>query len=470
MAITEQTASEVRFEDIDFTDLSVFEQRCPHDWFSFLREHAPVWKHPASENSDNEPFWCVTSYEHIAQVHRRGTLFSHQTGPGRNGRGGITLSDMEPERGPGLQLAMTDPPAHTRYRKLVNRGFTPRVVNRLADAFRLRTTAILDRITPLGHGDFVTSVAAELPLIAIAEIVGVPLEDRDKMFEWSNRAMGGSDDHDDAYGAMFEMGMYAHELTERKRIEPADDLWTKLTEAVVTMEDGTRVALTETERDLFFILLIIAGNETTRNAISKGMLAFFDNPDQWQRWLAHPELADTMVDEVLRYTSPVNFFRRTATADTELGGQHIAAGEKVLLWYPSGNRDEAEFGPTADVFDIGRTPNHHIAFGAGGAHFCLGANLAKLEIKIVFEELAKRLPDLRRCGEVERMRTNFVDSTSRIPVEFTPSPALLDPFETNGYAQLEGLGSNIEDSSRHRGDGRCPLDDVAGAACPVGVL
>ena len=462
--MTAQKTTEVRFEDIDLTDVDVFEQRFPHDWFKFLRENAPVWKHPANERSDNEPFWCVTSYEHIQQVHRAGTLYSHQTGPGRNGAGGITLNDQEPIQGPGIQMVMTDPPRHTRYRKLVNRGFTPRVVRRLTDTFRLRTTTILDQTTPLGSCDFVTRIAAELPLIAIADIVGVPQEDRALLFEWSNRSVGGSDDTDDAYAAMFEMGIYAHGLTERKRQEPADDLWTKLTEAVVTMEDGSKVELTETERDFFFILLIIAGNETTRNSISKGMLAFFDHPDQWQRWLAHPELSDTMVDEVLRYSSPVNFFRRTATADTELGGQHIAAGEKVLLWYPSGNRDEAEFGPTADSFDIGRTPNHHIAFGAGGAHFCLGANLAKLEIKIIFEELAKRMPDIRLSGEVQRLRTNFVDSTARIPVEFTPSPALLESTGTNdgtnGRRPMDSLGSN----------GHLQLDDAAGATCPVGVF
>ncbi len=449
MAITTQTSSEVRFEDIDLTDVEVFADRCPHDWFTFLRQNAPVWKHPGTEPSDNEPFWCVTSYEHIQQVHRSGTLFSHQTGPGRDGCGGISLRDQEPIKGPGLQMVMTDPPAHTRYRKLVNRGFTPRVVNRLTDAFRLRTTAILDRITPLGSCDFITSIAAELPLIAIAEIVGVPEEDRAKLFDWSNRAIGGHDDLDDGYTALLEMGIYAHGLTEHKRQQPADDLWTKLTEAVVTMEDGSRVELTETERDLFFILLIVAGNETTRNSISKGMLAFLEHPDQWQRWLAHPELANTMVDEVLRYTSPVNYFRRTATEDTMLGGQHIAAGEKVTLWYPSGNRDEAEFGPTADSFDIGRTPNHHMAFGAGGAHFCLGANLAKLEIKIIFEELAKRTPDIRLCGKPERLRANLVDSIWRMPVEFTPSPASLETEGTNGHRTL---------------------DDLTGATCPVGVL
>jgi cholest-4-en-3-one 26-monooxygenase len=428
--------------DIDFSDLDVFADRCPHDWFAWLRANAPVWKNPATVASGDEPFWNVTSYELITEVHRSGTLFSHQTGPGRDGAGGIALTDLPAERGPGLQMVMTDPPKHTTYRKLVNSGFTPRMVRRLEDAFRLRTTALLDEVTPHGACDFVTSIAAELPLMAIAEIVGVPQEDRDKLLDWSNRTVGGQDEEyqsqetapaadefTESETAMVEMAMYAHELTERKREEPSDDLWTRLTEAVVTMEDGSRHELTEIERDLFFTLLIIAGNETTRNSISKGMMAFFDHPEQWQRWVERdPEddaLATTMVDEVLRFTSPVNFFRRTATEDTVLGDVEIKAGDKVLLWYPSGNRDEAEFGPTADEFDIGRTPNHHMAFGAGGAHFCLGANLARLEIKIIFEELAKRCPDIHQAGPAERLRMNLVDGIKHLPVAFTPSPALL---------------------------------------------
>lgn len=428
--------------DIDFSDLDVFADRCPHDWFTWLRANAPVWKNPATAASGDEPFWNVTSFELITEVHRSGTLFSHQTGPGRDGAGGIALTDLPAERGPGLQMVMTDPPKHTTYRKLVNSGFTPRMVRRLEDAFRLRTTALLDEVTPHGECDFVTSIAAELPLMAIAEIVGVPQEDRDKLLDWSNRTVGGQDEEyqsqetapeedefTESETAMVEMAMYAHELTERKRAEPSDDLWTRLTEAVVTMEDGSRHELTEIERDLFFTLLIIAGNETTRNSISKGMMAFFDHPEQWQRWVERdPEddaLATTMVDEVLRFTSPVNFFRRTATEDTVLGDVEIKAGDKVLLWYPSGNRDQAEFGPTADEFDIGRTPNHHMAFGAGGAHFCLGANLARLEIKIIFEELAKRCPDIHQTGPAERLRMNLVDGIKHLPVAFTPSPALL---------------------------------------------
>ena len=422
----------VTFDDIDITDLDVFAQRYPADWFAHLREHAPVWRHPGTEGSGGEDFWLVSSYEHVTEVHRAGTLYSHQTGPGRDGAGGIALTDLPPDRGPGLQMVMTDPPQHTRYRKLVNSGFTPRMVRRLEDTFRLRTSTILDRITPTGSADFVVDVAAELPLMAIAEIIGVPQEDRDKLFDWSNRTIGGQDeeygastDGEDEYtDAMIEMAMYAHDLTDEKRAHPADDLWTRLTEAVGTMEDGTRQELTEIERDLFFTLLVVAGNETTRNAISKGMIAFLEHPDQWRRWIDHPELGDTMVDEILRWTSPVNFFRRTATAATELGGQQIAAGDKVVLWYPSANRDEAEF-PDADTFDVGRTPNHHVAFGAGGAHFCLGANLARLEIKVLFEELARRVPDIHHTGPVERLRMNLVDGIKHMPVAFTPSPAVL---------------------------------------------
>jgi cholest-4-en-3-one 26-monooxygenase len=331
-------------------------------------------------------------------------------------------------------MVSTDPPQHTRYRKLVNSGFTPRMIRRLEVALRDKTNHILDRVTPRGECDFVVDVSAELPLLAIAEIIGVPSEDRTRLFDWSNRMIGSQDSEygsgnttepgSDYGNVVMEMAIYAHELTEAKREHPGDDIWTRLVDARVTLDDGTEAELTDLERDLFFALLVVAGNETTRNAISKGLMAFMEHRDQWERWLAHPELADTMVEEVLRYTSPVNFFRRTATADTVLGGQRIAAGEKVVLWYPSANRDEAEFGPTADEFDIGRTPNHHVAFGAGGPHFCLGANLARLEIKVMFEELAKRMPDIELAGPAARLRMNLVDAIKHLPVRYSPSPAL----------------------------------------------
>ena len=278
-------------------------------------------------------------------------------------------------------------------------------------------------------------MSAELPLLAIAEIIGVPAEDRSRLFDWSNRMIGSQDSEygsgapaeemgSDYANVIMEMAIYANEMSNDKRANPGDDVWTKLTDARVTMEDGSTVELTDLERDLFFALLVVAGNETTRNAISKGMIAFMEHRDQWDRWIAHPELADTMVEEILRWTSPVNFFRRTATADTVLGGQAIAAGEKVVLWYPSANRDEDEFGPTADEFDIARDPNHHVAFGAGGPHFCLGANLARLEIKVMFQELARRVPDIELSGPPSRLRMNLIDGIKHLPVTFTPTPAL----------------------------------------------
>ncbi len=429
--MTIDSSSEIDFSDIDVTDLDVFAQRHPHEWFTFLREQAPVWRHPASEGSDGEEFWVVSSFEHVTEVHRSGLLYSHQTGPGRNGAGGIALTDLPAEMGPGLQMVSTDPPQHTRYRKLVNSGFTPRMIRRLEESLRERTTTILDRVTPRGECDFVTEVAAELPLIAIAEIIGVPEEDRSLLFDWSNRMIGGQDDEfktseigasDEYANTVMEMAIYAHGLTDKKREVRGDDLWSRLIDASVTMEDGSVVELSELERDLFFTLLVIAGNETTRNAISKGLIAFMEHPDQWQRWLEHPEMADTMVDEILRWTSPVNFFRRTATADTILGGQRITAGEKVVLWYPSANRDEAQF-PDADSFDIARTPNNHVAFGAGGPHFCLGSNLAKLEIKVMFEELGKRVPDIHQSGPMERLRMNLVDGIKHLPVSFNATPS-----------------------------------------------
>lgn len=429
--MTIDNSSEIDFSDIDVTDLDVFAQRHPHEWFAFLREQAPVWRHPASEGSDGEEFWVVSSFEHVTEVHRSGLLYSHQTGPGRNGAGGIALTDLPAEMGPGLQMVSTDPPQHTRYRKLVNSGFTPRMIRRLKESLRERTTTILDRVTPKGECDFVTEVAAELPLIAIAEIIGVPEEDRSLLFDWSNRMIGGQDDEfktsevgasDEYANTVMEMAIYAHGLTDKKREVQGDDLWSRLIDASVTMEDGSVVELTELERDLFFTLLVIAGNETTRNAISKGLIAFMEHPDQWQRWLQHPEMADTMVDEILRWTSPVNFFRRTATADAILGGQRITAGEKVVLWYPSANRDEAQF-PDANSFDIARTPNNHVAFGAGGPHFCLGSNLAKLEIKVMFEELGKRVPDIHQSGPMERLRMNLVDGIKHLPVSFNATPS-----------------------------------------------
>ncbi|MCB0993566.1 MAG: cytochrome P450 [Acidimicrobiales bacterium] len=418
-------------DDIDLTDIDVFAERMPHEWFDLLRREAPVWRH--RQTAYEEAFWVVSSYAHITEVHRSGLTYSHQTGPGRDGAGGIALPDARPEMGVGTQMVMTDPPAHTRYRKLVNRGFTPRMVAKLDHTMRLRTDLIIDRIVERGEADFVVDVASELPLMAIADIVGVPMDDRRKLFDWTNAVLGGTDPEyappggRDAYDippGMLELIAYSRELAVAKRTEPADDLWTQLIGATTTMEDGTVVELSDFEQDMFFTLLILAGNETTRNAISGGLIAFLEHPDQWRLLQDRPELIDTAVDEILRYTSPVNYFRRTATEDCELGGQRISAGEKVTLWYPSGNRDDAVF-DDPHRFDITRSPNHHMAFGAGGPHYCLGANLAKLELKVMFEGLARRLPDIELAGPAERLRNNLLNAIKHLPVRFEPGEPVL---------------------------------------------
>ena len=411
---------------IDLTDMDLFAAREPYDLYDELRAHSPIWRHPETATHE-EPFWLVTSHDLITKAHRMGPVLSHQTGPGRNGTGGVTLPDVE--MGPGIMMIMTDPPDHTRYRKLVSKGFTPRMVRKLEEWLRSRSHLIIDSLDGRTEGDFVVDLASELPLMAIAEIVGVPQEDRYKLFEWTNSAIGRfdpefqdyTDPHSPLNGTMdaFNMTIYAQQLVEEKRRCPGDDLMTELAHTEVTMADGTVTELNDLEISLFFTLLVIAGNETTRNAINHALLAFQEFPDQWELLRRHPELMPSAADEILRYGSPVRYIRRTATEDVELGGAPIAAGEKVALWYTAGNRDPEVF---ADPhrFDITRTPNPHIAFGAGGAHYCLGAHLAKLELEVFFEVLITRLPEIEVIGPPERLRALLVHGIKHLPVRYGP--------------------------------------------------
>jgi cholest-4-en-3-one 26-monooxygenase len=286
------------------------------------------------------------------------------------------------------------------------------------------TDGIIDAVCEKGHADFVEQLSAELPLQVIADLMGVPQEDRHLVFDWSNAMIGSADPEyqsgvDDAAGqAAMELFAYADELCAKKRLDPHEDLFSVLTQAEI---DGDQ--LSETELDLFFLLLAVAGNETTRNLISGAMVAFFDNPDQWQRLLADRSLLPSAVEEMLRFVSPVMHFRRQAMADVDLGGQTVAEGDKVVFWHVSANRDETVF-PEPNRFDIGRSPNNHMAFGGGGPHFCLGANLARMEIKVMFDRLLDRLPDIRLDGEVQRLRSNFINGVKHLPVAFTPSAPL----------------------------------------------
>jgi cholest-4-en-3-one 26-monooxygenase len=313
-----------------------------------------------------------------------------------------------------------DAPDHTRYRSLVNRGFTPRMINALSPHIREITVAVIERALKQVTCDFVTDIAAELPLQVIAELLGVPLEDRHKVFQWSNRMIGSMDpeysvSQELVRQAQFEMFMYAGGLAAQRREHPRDDLVTTLLNADI---DGDK--LSEMDFNLFFLLLAVAGNETTRNALSHGMNTLIDHPAQYQMLRDNLALVPSATEEILRWASPVMYFRRNVMRDTELRGQRIMAGDKITIWYISANRDEEVFDDPFR-FDITRSPNEHVAFGGGGEHYCLGANLARIEINLLFEELTKRVESVERIGEVKRLRSNFINGIKHLPVRLTPS-------------------------------------------------
>ncbi len=393
--------------DIDLTDPDAFVPGVPHEWFARLRSEAPVYWHEEAEGSG---FWAVTGYEDCVTVNREWQTFSSM-------KGAVYLWDVPEEALEQQRMIMLnmDPPLHTRYRLLVNKGFTPRMINALEEQRRERTREILDNVAKRGECDFVVDVAAELPLQVIADMVGVPQEDRHKIFDWSNRMIGGDDPEyglteEDRQMASIELYAYASQLAAERRLDPHQDLISILTQA-----EGDGERLSELELDLFFLLLSVAGNETTRNLISHGMLALLDNPDQLAKLRADRSLMAPAVEEMLRWGTPVMNFRRTATHDTELGGQQIKEGDKVVFWHISANRDESVF-EDPYTFDITRSPNEHVAFGSGGPHYCLGANLARMEIRVMFEELLDRFTEMEIIGEVTRLRSNFINGIKHIPL------------------------------------------------------
>jgi cholest-4-en-3-one 26-monooxygenase len=361
----------------------------------------------------------ITKYDDVVAVGRDGATYSSD-----QRRGGVVGLEQPPEDAPdftgeGRLMLTMDPPEHTRYRKLVNRGFTPRQMRMLEPHIRELTSNILDQVIEQGGCDYVVDVAAEVPLQVIAEILGVPMEDRHKVFEWSNRMIGSEDpeylvSQEEVMGAQVEMFMYANELAAQRRNDPRDDIITALLDAEV---DGDR--LTEMDFNLFFLLIAVAGNETTRNSISHGIKAFCDFPDQYQLLVEDPSRADTACEEIVRWASPVMYFRRNVTRDTELRGQQIKEGDKVSIWYISANRDEDVFDEPFK-FDILRNPNEHVGFGGGGPHHCLGANLARMEIKVLLEEMAKRVPTIERTGDAQPLRSNFIAGIKHMPVKYPP--------------------------------------------------
>jgi cytochrome P450 len=411
----------VSLSDVDLTDLDRWSRGAPHEWFALLRSEAPVfWQ----DERDGRGFWSLTRYHDILAASKDYATFSSEAG-------GTSLMDLTPEQVQSrMSMLDSDPPKHRRLRNIVSKAFTVRAVNAYEDRIRAMFREVLDGAFAERELDFVDAVAVELPMRILCELMGVPLEDRRYLVELGNRMLGNTDpDHAGEFTAGHadlsryahlpfsspaapEMFGYADALAAKRRSDPRDDLTTRLLEAEV---DGDR--LSEHEFELFFLLLVTAGNETTRHAMSNGLLALLEHPSQRDRLLADPALIPTAVEEILRWAPSLLHFRRTAIQDVELGGATIRAGDKVALWYISGNRDDDQF-PAADRFDIGREPNRHLAFGLGGPHFCLGAHLARLELRIWLEEMLPALDRLELAGEPRRLRSNFFNGVKSLPVCF----------------------------------------------------
>jgi len=404
----------MELSEIDLTDSRNFVSAVPHQWFAQLRREAPVYWH---EETDGPGFWCVTKYDDCVNVNRDYEHFS-------SAKKATFLWEIPQEQIDQLQLMMLnmDPPLHTRYRRLVSKGFTPRMINQLEQKIHETADTIIDSVIEKGQADFVTDISAELPLQVIADLLGVPQADRHNMFDWSNRMIGQEDPEfqvnvdgeEFANEAAMELYAYAAELYAQKKANPTEDLMSVLSTVEV---DGDK--LSELELELFFLLLTVAGNETTRNLMSGAMHTFFQNPDQWQRLVADRSLLSSATEEMLRYVTPVMNFRRQTTGPVEIRGQRIEEDQKVVFFHISANRDEDIF-ENPDTFDITRSPNPHMAFGGGGPHFCLGANLARMEIRVMFQHLLDRMPDLHIDGETQRLQSAFINGVKHLPIAFSP--------------------------------------------------
>lgn len=412
--------TDIPLDDIRLGDIEQWMRPDREGIFAKLRAERPVSFHdepaPPADLGIDMPqgpgFWAVTRYADVMQVSRDpDTFHSAPT---------ITITDMVPEVAEWLgSMINMDAPKHTKLRLIVNRGFTPRQVARIEESVRAQAKEIVDRVAPMGQCDFVSEIAAALPLQIICDMMGIPREDTKMIFEHTNVILGVGDPEyvqtmDDLMAAGMGLFQYGLALAQDRLDNPRDDITTTLMHAELEDEGGVH-KLTPGELGSFFLLLVAAGNETTRNAISHGMKALTDHPDQRKIWVDDfDRVSPTAVEEIVRWATPVINFRRTATRDTRVGEQHIDAGDKVVMFYNSANRDERAF-PDPFKFDVTRTPNEHLGFGAGGPHFCLGANLARREIKVMFEELLRRLPDIEITGEPAMLQSGFIHGIKRMP-------------------------------------------------------
>ena len=385
-----------------------WQRSAPHDQFDWLRREAPVYWHP---EPDGPGFWAVTRHADVRAVSHDWETFSSELG-------GTFIATQTDESLEQLRLSILnmDPPLHNRARRLVSKAFTPRMIARLVAEIERRAEVVIDEVIERGECEFVEEIAAQVPVQMICEMIGLEPDQWSRMFEISNDLIGSREDPDFSHvqpeEASAEIFALCDAVAEDRRSNPRDDLMTALVEAEL---DGER--LDNTELDLFFITLVVAGNETTRNLINHSLLALVEHPDQAQRLRDDPDLWDTAVEEMLRWGSSIHNFRRTATVDTELSGVRIAAGDKVVIYYASANRDEDVF-EDPHTFDVGRTPNDHVTFGGGGVHYCLGANLARAEIRATMRQVVERLPRIELAGPPERLRSDFVNGIKRMPVSW----------------------------------------------------
>ncbi|MBX6387806.1 MAG: cytochrome P450 [Frankia sp.] len=394
-------------------DSATWAAAVPHEAFKRLRAAGrPV----QATAPDERRVWMLVRHADIYAASRNPAIFSNRPDPFTVRR--VSEEDGARPTDDGLPLLISlDPPEHTRLRQLLNRGFTPRSVLRLKDRVQEIVNDRLAGIRQRPGFDFVSDVAVELPLQVIADLLGIPEPDRHQVFAWTERMMSGDDpelgnDPKATMAALAEMYAYSESLCSARREQPGGDLMSQLLDSEV---DGRR--LSQFDLNLFFLLLHNAGSETTRNLLTGGVLALLEHPDQLDLLRADPSLVPTAVEELLRWITPVSHFARTVTTDTVVAGQPVRAGERVVLWYTSANRDEEVF-TSPDVLDVTRSPNPHVAFGAGGPHFCLGAHLARLEGQLMFLALLELLPNLELAGPPARLKSHFISGIKRLPLRW----------------------------------------------------
>ncbi len=403
----------------DFLDADLNVERLPVEELAELRKAEPIhWVDVPGGTGGfgDNGYWLVTKHAEVKEVSKRSDVFgSSPDGAIPVWPQGMTRDAIDLQKAVLLNM---DAPQHTRLRKIISRGFTPRAVGRIKEELDARAQNIAKQAAAAGSGDFVEQVSCELPLQAIAGLLGVPQEDRDKLFRWSNEMTAGEDpEYADVDPAMssFELISYAMKMAEERANNPTDDIVTQLIEADIEGEK-----LSDDEFGFFVVMLAVAGNETTRNSITHGMIGFAAHPDQWA--LYKKERPETAADEIIRWATPVSAFQRTALEDTELSGVEIKKGQRVVMSYRSANFDDEVFADP-HAFDISRNPNPHVGFGGTGAHYCIGANLARMTINLIFNAVADHMPDLRPIGEPERLKSGWLNGIKHWQVDYTGKAA-----------------------------------------------